>query len=545
MGFSVLRRVPDFSVVTRAQVDYAIEDFKEIGRVEFLKKYAGTASVKYFIQLGDLQVDAKPVLLHALRQNEGYETIAPGDFPGNLETVKIPLEKLGYVVVDRLSRRYWQVNHKSTGKQAEELGMLFAPKVTSKGTETVYYKNMTQVKVGDLVFSYWNSMIQSIGVVQENPVDGGNPFDVDQWNQDGRVIKVTFNKIETPFRPKEYISLIRPLLTISPAPLDVNGNGVMGYLTEISAELADFYVGISEGNHMSSNAGESDETYLLRIKELSTHLSWPIDKTADVVNSLLDKSPQIILTGPPGTGKTHCAKFVAKHALGIGLDEETDRITTVQFHPSYGYEDFIEGLRPEPSEAGFRFRETPGKLLKMIDDINEDGEARVLIVDEINRANIPRVFGEMMYLLEYRDEKIDLMYRASVSLPHNLYIIGTMNTADKSVRGIDLAMRRRFDFFTIDPDYSVIEKWYKSENRNEMGPDLWIGFQKLNQVISEKLQSTDLSIGHSFFMDRHIDKIRLRAIWNYQIRPLINEYFFSWNQKEIDEMFTVEKFWPV
>jgi 5-methylcytosine-specific restriction endonuclease McrBC GTP-binding regulatory subunit McrB len=150
-----------------------------------------------------------------------------------------------------------------------------------------------------------------------------------------------------------------------------------------------------------------------------------------------------------------------------------------------------------------------------------------------------------MYLLEYRDKKIDLMYRSGVSLPNNLYIIGTMNTADKSVKGMDLAMRRRFDFFPIEPDYSVIENWYKSENLNEIGPDLWLGLQKLNQKIEEKLQTKNLSVGHSFFMDRHIDQIRLRVIWNHQIKPLIDEYFFAWKQSDIDEVFSLEKFWQV
>jgi 5-methylcytosine-specific restriction enzyme B len=107
----------------------------------------------------------------------------------------------------------------------------------------------------------------------------------------------------------------------------------------------------------------------------------------------------------------------------------------------------------------------------------EDGQPQVLIIDEINRANIARVFGELMYLLEYRDQQIDLMLHEEFKLPKNLYIIATMNTADKSTRVMDAALRRRFDFFQIEPDVEVLRKHYEVDgNLNSLGEELFSGF---------------------------------------------------------------------
>jgi 5-methylcytosine-specific restriction protein B len=171
----------------------------------------------------------------------------------------------------------------------------------------------------------------------------------------------------------------------------------------------------------------------------------------------------------------------------------------------------------------------------------EDGKPRVLIIDEINRANIPRVFGELMYLLEYRDSKIDLMYHAEqFSLPPNLYIIGTMNTADRSVQGIDLALRRRFDFFELKPDVEVLRNWYK-DKENKLGEGLFQGFIALNKHLEDHV-GKHLAIGQSYLMRPLMDSKTLDKIWDQQLMPLIEEYFFDRPNHLSD--FSRENYWP-
>ena len=276
-------------------------------------------------------------------------------------------------------------------------------------------------------------------------------------------------------------------------------------------------------------------------KRLCEETSWTPLFADQVINGLLDGSPQIILTGPPGTGKTYGAKKVAEHVLRTqGVEDTESNIRIVQFHPSYGYEEFVEGLRPESTENGFRFAPKLGILIQMALGVLEDNKPRVLIIDEINRANIPRVFGELMYLLEYRDSKIDLMHSEKFSLPPNLYIIGTMNTADRSVQGIDLALRRRFDFFELKPDVRVLRNWYKGKD-NDLSESLFQGFIKLNQHLEDQV-GKHLAIGQSYLMRPMMNTKMLSMIWDQQLMPLIEEYFFD--RPNLLSDFSKENYWP-
>jgi len=223
--------------------------------------------------------------------------------------------------------------------------------------------------------------------------------------------------------------------------------------------------------------------------------------------------------------------------------DEDDYTTLVQFHPTYGYEDFVEGLRPVANEQGqIEFKPLPGPILRLAKEIETDEIPRVLIIDEINRANIPRVFGELMYLLEYREETINLMLHSGFKLPRQLYIIATMNTADKSTRVMDVALRRRFDFFTLGPDVEVLRGHYESGSAvNELGDELYDGFVRLNSRLAEDLDK-HRQIGHSYFMHKHFDVRTLRALWDRQIAPLLDEYFFE--RQATENQYTLDGFFP-
>jgi hypothetical protein len=281
------------------------------------------------------------------------------------------------------------------------------------------------------------------------------------------------------------------------------------------------------------------------LDELVRQTYWPKTELTEVLASLRDKSPQIILEGPPGTGKTHVAKRIAHHLVGATYGEDSHDVTIVQFHPSYGYEEFVEGLRPVVSEGGMiTFANQPGPILKIADKIAAEGRPHVLIIDELNRANIPRVFGELMYLLEYRDESIDLMLRPNFVLPNNLYIIATMNTADKSIRLMDSALRRRFDFFSVLPGEDILRSFYDDgENQNMIGEDLFVGFAALNVALKAEIGDDGYLIGHSFFMTDQMDKEFLASRWKRQIGPLINEYFYD--RQAPHQEFTMERFWAI
>lgn len=282
---------------------------------------------------------------------------------------------------------------------------------------------------------------------------------------------------------------------------------------------------------------------------ISEHTHWPQDRVDEVLRSLRDGSPQVVLAGPPGTGKTFVARYLAAELLGVPGDVGNERIKVVQFHPTYGYEEFVEGLRPvqhgdgpATGGSGIAFAYKDGPIVDLAEKIRQDGDARVLIIDEINRANIARVFGELMFLLEYRDDEIDLMSHRRFALPSDLYIIATMNTADKSTRVMDVALRRRFDFFTVLPERRILERHYAADGReNDMGDELYEGFDALNARLQGDLDEHRL-IGHSYFMAEHLDASELRRRWDRQIKPLLDEYFFDTPESVAD--YSLGTFWP-
>ena len=150
--------------------------------------------------------------------------------------------------------------------------------------------------------------------------------------------------------------------------------------------------------------------------------------------------------GPSRQGKTYVARQLAEFLAG-----DPERVTLTQFHPGTSYEDFIQGLRPDP-ENPTSFRVVDGPLLRIAKEARAHPEdTYVLLVDEINRGNVPAVFGELYYLLEYRDQEVTLTYGQDFSLPGNLFLIGTMNTADRSITALDSALRRRFYVRDLQP----------------------------------------------------------------------------------------------
>lgn len=239
------------------------------------------------------------------------------------------------------------------------------------------------------------------------------------------------------------------------------------------------------------------------------------------VEMLLEDKRQVILYGPPGTGKTFVARELARHFAGSDV-----RVTKVQFHPSYAYEDFVEGFRPESinGQPGFKIR--PGPLRRIATAASQTSDVHVLMIDEINRGNIAKVFGELYYLLEYRDEKIDLQYSDEpFSLPDNLWIIATMNTADRTIALLDAALRRRFHFVPFFPDevpiQGLLERWLKLHKPTMT----WIA--AVVELANRKLPDRHLAIGPSHFMRPQLDDEWVEMIWTYSVLPYLEEQFYG------------------
>jgi MoxR-like ATPase len=265
---------------------------------------------------------------------------------------------------------------------------------------------------------------------------------------------------------------------------------------------------------------------------------WPKSALEQILESLASRTPQVVLAGPPGTGKTWVAEAIARYITQAA----PDAVKTIQFHPSYTYEEFVEGLRPALNGGALQFARVDGVMRKVVDGLTSDDPPRVLVIDEMNRANLPRVFGELMYLLEYRDQPIDLQYSVGFALPSTLGIIGTMNTADRNIRSIDVALRRRFDFFDCPPDPTILERYFHASGRSNEVSDLIAGFVALNERLTKQLDRHH-TIGHAFFMNTPFTAQRLRRLWKHKLQPLLEEYFFD--QPELLKEFAPKQFWKI
>ncbi len=233
---------------------------------------------------------------------------------------------------------------------------------------------------------------------------------------------------------------------------------------------------------------------------------------------------QIIFQGPPGSGKT----FIARK-LAVALTGHADRVELVQFHPSYAYEDFVEGFRP--TEDG-RFMLSAGPIRRLADRASRApaDERFVLIIDEINRGNLAKVFGELYFLLEYRDEGIALQYSPEkrFCLPRNLFIIGTMNTADRSIALLDMALRRRFRCVDLFPDEPPLKGLLRRFlNRN--APDMSF-LATMIDYVNGRLKDPHASIGPSYFLvkdPKTLTERKAELIWKYSIVPALADRFFD------------------
>ncbi|WP_210725712.1 AAA family ATPase [Arthrobacter silvisoli] len=279
-------------------------------------------------------------------------------------------------------------------------------------------------------------------------------------------------------------------------------------------------------------------------EEFAASLHMELEPLQEIAG-LLEENRQLVLYGPPGTGKTYLAKHLAAELAGDSTDE---RVKLVQFHPSYAYEDFFEGYRPDKTDDGqVSFKLVAGPLRRLAEEAAKPENASkpyFLIIDEMNRANLAKVFGELYFLLEYRDDRIYLQYSPNepFSLPDNLYIIGTMNTADRSIAMMDAAIRRRFAFVElhpkVEPIRGTLRRFLEARGLDTLNADL---LDALNEAIDD--WDRDLMIGPSYFMKGAAQTpAGLRRIWKYELMPLLEEHYHGQlNRAQVEERFGLEQ----
>lgn len=276
----------------------------------------------------------------------------------------------------------------------------------------------------------------------------------------------------------------------------------------------------------------------------------PLTGISARIEAVLERKGQVILYGPPGTGKTYWAELTArelaarasfrkpfdqltveKRASLLGIDSvSTARVRICSFHPAYGYEDFLEGFRPDADNGQMRFVPRNGIFKQLCNDaLSSPDEKFYLIVDEINRGDIPRIFGELLTILEKdkRGKSILLpLTNQPFHVPDNVYVIGTMNTADRSIALLDTALRRRFGFIELMPDYTPLK--YAVVAGIPLG--LWL--DALNRRICEHIgrDARNLQIGHAYLLDRGhpiTDIVTLARVIEEDILPLLEEYCYE------------------